>query len=175
LAERNYFDHVKDPIHQMYRMNPEDIHHGFCESLDNIFNNCSGDMDDEGISFPVDDYYMYDFVIDAVADVPSIVKAGVGPGSQYGDLGLMPVPGNGAVKVSMDPTLQWTKGQLAKGYIVSFGTANPPPEVDTVSVQTYNPGSLTNDTVYYWSVDQVTSSGRIQGKVWKFRTDGPIP
>lgn len=38
-------------------------------------------------------------------DVPTIVKSKVGPAAEYGELGLIPVPGNGAVKVSTDPTL----------------------------------------------------------------------
>lgn len=62
----------------------------------------------------------------------------------------------------------------ATSYIVSFGTTNPPPQVATVSEQSYNPGSLSQGTVYYWRVDQDTSGGIIQGKVWIFRTDGLI-
>ena len=159
----------------MYRDDPTDIHHGFCESEDNVFVSCTGAQDDEGISFFVDNYYLYDFVLDPVNDVPTIVNSKVGPAAEYGEPGLMPVPGNGAVSVSTKPTLKWTKGQSATEYFVSFGTSNPPQTVDTVSGQIYSPDSLNGATVYYWSVDQVTSGDTIRGKVWKFRTEGPVP
>jgi pectate lyase len=68
-------------------MDPEDEHHGFAEEVDNIFINTSGDMDDEGISFPVNDYYMYNFVLDPASDVQSIVQSGAGPAEEYGTIG----------------------------------------------------------------------------------------
>jgi hypothetical protein len=175
LIERNYFNNTSDPVRDMYTTNPTSPIYGFSESVDNIFNNISGENGNDGISFRVDDYYMYDFVLDEAADVPSIVQAGVGPAAEYEELGLLPIPGQGAVKASTDPTLKWTKGQSATSYIVSFGTTNPPPKVDTVSVQTYNPGSLEDGTVYYWCIDQLTATDPIQGKVWKFRTEGTVP
>ncbi len=82
-AERNYFDHTRNPIKQMYRENPADIHHGFCESVENIFTNCSGTQDNESQSFSPTDFYRYDFAMDAAADVPGIVRAGAGPATQF--------------------------------------------------------------------------------------------
>ncbi|MBN2213841.1 MAG: T9SS type A sorting domain-containing protein [Bacteroidales bacterium] len=175
LAESNYFDQVNNPIQQMYVDDPTSEHHGFCESVNNIFVSCTGEKDDEGISFLVDDYYMYNFALDAAVDVPSIVKASAGPGVQFSKLGLMPIPGNGAVKVVTSPTLRWTKGQSASEYIVSFGVTTPPPAADTLSEQTYNPGPLNQGTVYYWCVDQITPGDTVKGKVWMFRTEGPVP
>lgn len=88
LAEQNYFANVKDPIKQMYRPDPNDIHHGFCQSVDNIFNECRGSQDDEGKSFKPTDFYQYDSVLDKAADVPAIVKAGVGPSQRFETLSL---------------------------------------------------------------------------------------
>lgn len=166
LAERNFFDRVKDPIHQMYQDDPTHIHHGFCESVDNIFVKCSGDRDDEGISFPVDDYYLYDFALSDVNDVPAIVQAKVGPAAEFGMLGPLPVPGNGAVEVSIDPVLRWTSGPEATSYLVAFGETNPPPMMVETSEQTFDPGTLKEQTVYYWRVDQITDSGVVEGDVW---------
>jgi len=170
LAEQNFFDRVKDPIRQMYRKDPASEHHGFCESVDNIFQNCTGAQDDEGKSFPVDDYYLYDFALDEAADVPAIVKAKVGPAAEFGTLGPLPVPGNGAVKVSIDPVLRWTSGPKAKSYKVAFGEKNPPSKMVETSEQTFDPGTLKGQTVYYWRVDQITDSGVVKGDVWRFRT-----
>lgn len=175
LVEKNYFNNTNEPINHMYISNPTSPIYGFCELIDNVFNNCTGATTDDGISFPVDDYYMYDFMLDSVNNVPSIVQTtNVGPAAEYEEIGLLPVPGNGATSVSTDPVLRWTKGQSATGYIVHFGTTNPPPEVGSITEQTYNPGSLSEGAVYYWRVDQDTSGSTIQGMVWTFRTEGSI-
>jgi len=170
LAERNFFHRTKDPINQMYRPDPKDIHHGFCESVGNIFKDCSGAQDDEGKSFPVNDYFLYDSVLDNAADVPEIVKAKAGPAAEFGKLGPLPVPGNGAVNVSIKPVLRWTKGHEARSYKVAFGEKNPLSKTVERSEQTFDPGTLKGHTVYYWRVDQITNSGVITGDVWQFRT-----
>jgi hypothetical protein len=170
LAERNFFDRVKDPIKQMYRPDPKDIHHGFCESVDNIFKKCTGAQDDEGKSFLVNDYYLYDFALDNTADVPKIAKAKAGPAAEFGKLGPLPVPGNGAANVSIKPVLRWTKGHEAKAYKVAFGQTNPPSQTIETKEQTFDPGALKGRTVYYWRVDQITNSAVITGDVWRFRT-----
>ena len=170
LAQRNYFDHVNDPIHQMYRPDPNDIHHGFCESVDSIFVDCKGDQDDEGRSFLVSDYYLYDFALDATADVPTLVKAKAGPAAEFGTLGPLPVPGNGATHVNTVPTLQWTSGPDATSYKVAFGETNPPKATGETSGRTFDPGRLKPATEYYWRVDQVMPKGMVQGEIWRFRT-----
>lgn len=170
LAERNFFDRVKNPIKQMYRPDPKDVHHGFCESVGNIFKDCSGAQDDEGKSFPVNHYYLYDFALDNAADVPEIVKAKAGPAAEFGKLGPLPVPGNGAVDVGIKPVLRWTKGHDAKSYKVTCGRTNPRSQTIETREQTFDPGTLKGHTVYYWCVDQVTDSGVVKGDVWRFRT-----
>lgn len=175
LAEKNFFDHVPNPIKQMYRSDPNNIHHGFCESVDNIFDSCKGKQDDEGISFPVDQYYMYDFMLNSASDVPEIVKSNVGPDLKYEKLGLMPIPGMGAKNIGITPTLRWTKGALANSYIVYFGTTSNPPVVSTVSSRTYKTETLDRATMYYWRVDQVTATDTVKGKVWAFETLTGLP
>jgi pectate lyase len=170
-AERNFFDKVNNPIKQMYRPDPADPAHGFCESVENTFKACSGAQDDEGKSFPVNDYYLYDFALDNAVDVPQIVKAKAGPGEEFGKLGPLPVPGNGAVNVSIKPVLRWTKGHEAKSYKVAFSRTNPPSQTIETKEQTFDPGTLKDHTVYYWRVDQVTDSGVVKGDVWRFQTE----
>jgi pectate lyase len=84
LAERNHFDQVKNPIKQMYRPDPTDIHHGFCESVENVFQDCRGTQDDEGKSFSAKEFYEYDSAMDEVDHVPEIVRMNVGPKKHIG-------------------------------------------------------------------------------------------
>ncbi|EKK00503.1 Pectate lyase/Amb allergen [Rhodopirellula baltica SH28] len=84
LAERNHFDQVKHPIKQMYRPDPTDIHHGFCESVENVFQDCRGAQDDEGKSFSVKEFYEYESKMDDVARVPEIVQSNAGPQEHIG-------------------------------------------------------------------------------------------
>ncbi len=170
-AERNYFHETESPIRQMYRPDPSDPAHGFCESVDNVFKNCSGAQDDEGKSFPVNDYYLYDFVLDEVNDVPAIVKAKAGPAAEFGRPMPLPVPGHGAIDVSSTGELRWTKGLDAKSYQVAFGKTDELSKTAKADGQTFKPGKLEPKTVYYWRVDQITDSGVIKGDVWRFRTE----
>lgn len=183
LIENNYFKEVNNPHQFMYDV------YCWITARGNVYDNTSGSTDDgkggtrdvgiPGWAFPVEAFenppYLYS--MDTADDIPDIVSQGAGPHSQYGEIGLMPIPGNGATDVSTAPTLQWKRGSqggTASSYIVSLGTTNPPPQLTTVSEQSCNPDSLSQGTVYYWRVDQDTSGGIIQGKVWTFRTEGFI-
>lgn len=173
LSEHNHFLNVTDPIKQMYRPDPTDIHHGFAKDVGSIFENIKGAKDNEDALMTVnfrEQYYMYDFALDSAKDVQAFVKAHVGPGPEYSTLGPLPIPGNGTIKVATNKTLRWTRGHSATSYQVSFGTTNPPPVVTTTAEQTYAPGELSSATVYYWQVDQVTPTGTKPGNVWRFRT-----
>ncbi len=178
LADRNYFDGVKDPVRQMYREDPKSPHHGFCEARDNIFHDCTGQQAIEGISFPASDYYRYEFALDETADVPAAVEAGVGPSEAHGVVAPLPMPGNGAIGVDVRSTLRWTPGQHATQHALAFGETNPPLAVAKIGVETaggsalrmFRPAALKAGTVYYWRVDQVTPEGTVPGDVWRFRT-----
>ncbi|UCD49878.1 MAG: hypothetical protein JSW27_20405 [Phycisphaerales bacterium] len=170
LAERNYFDKVNDPIKQMYREDPQSPHHGFCEEVGSVFQDCKGQCAIEGISFPVREYYQYEFALDAAADVPKIVQAGAGPAEAFGKMRLLPVPGNGAIAVDIQSTLRWTRASEATSYNVAFGETNPPKAAGETSGQTFDPGQLKPGTDYYWRVDQMTPEGTVKGETWRFRT-----
>ena len=170
LAERNHFENVKHPIKQMYREDPESPHHGFCEAVDNIFQECRGQQDDEGVSFPVNDFYLYDFALNVVGDVPANVKAGAGPGESYGTMMPLPFPGNGTVDASLEPDLRWTRSPGTTGYEVAFGDSRSLGEAKAESGQTFDPGRLGPGKVYWWRVDRITAGGTLEGDVWRFRT-----
>jgi pectate lyase len=177
LSEHNYFQDTTDPIRQNYEEDPAHIDHGVAKDVGSIFIDTSGTMDNEDDLMTVDfreQYYMYDFALDAAEDVPNFVQTHAGPGPEYSTLGPIPVPGQGAIGVSTNPTLRWTKGHNASGavtgYNVYFGTSVPPASVGTTTDQTFSPGALNPGTVYYWRVDQITDSAVVPGNTWSFRT-----
>jgi len=53
---------------------------------------------------------------------------------------------------------------------VRFGTANPPPFVVNQTGTTYNPGTLANNTTYFWRIDEQNAGGTTTGTVWSFTT-----
>lgn len=169
VAEKNYFENGSNSINQMYNepgYDPEEL--GDCLAIDNKFVNASGD-ESTGKGFTVTDHYMYDFVLDPADDVKTIVMAGAGTRAEYGEIGLMPIPGQGAIGVD-ESILGWKTGTHSPtSYVVHFGTTTSPPQVATTADTTFDAGALSSGTVYYWRVDQVTASATIPGKLWTFK------
>jgi len=90
-----------------------------------------------------------------------------------------PLPPDGATDVSINTDLSWTGGDQDVGdtvtYDVYFGTTNPPSLVmNNQSTTTYSPGTLTNETTYYWKIVAWDNHGATtQGPVWSFTTQQP--
>lgn len=82
-----------------------------------------------------------------------------------------PNPSNGATGVSISTSLSWSSVPGATSYDVYFGTSsNPPFKVNTTSTS-YNPGTLNEDTIYYWKIVPKNSCGSASGcPVWNFTT-----
>lgn len=166
VAEKNYFKDMSNSIQQMYSNTSWE--RGDALAIDNHFDNASGD-ESTGKGFTVSDFYMYDFALNEAKDVPSVVTPGVALSEKYGEIGLMPIPGQGAIQVT-DSTLSWKKGTAAPtSYVVYFGTANNPPRASATTETSFNAGPLTAGTQYYWRVDQVTATATIPGKLWTFK------
>jgi hypothetical protein len=86
-----------------------------------------------------------------------------------------PSPTDSATDVSIDVTLSWTAGTDATSHDVYFGTAASPPFIVSQSGTSYDPGTLFNDTVYYWRIDEVGAGGTRTGAVWSFTTQPATP
>ena len=90
-----------------------------------------------------------------------------------------PGPGDGATLVSTAATLSWANGGGATSYNVYFGTDSAlTASGDFKGNQTslsYNPGTLSYSTKYYWRVDAVNSVGTSPGDTWIFYTAPPAP
>jgi regulation of enolase protein 1 (concanavalin A-like superfamily) len=97
------------------------------------------------------------------------VTAGSGGGTPPGTPSS-PGPASGATGVVTNPALTWSASG-ATSYDVSFGTANPPPQVSTgQAAASYSPGTLQNSRQYFWRIVARNSSGTTTGPVWSFTT-----
>jgi hypothetical protein len=61
---------------------------------------------------------------------------------------------------------------------VYFGTDSTPDAGEDHGNQTattYEPGTLSNGTTYYWRIDEVNANGTTTGTVWSFTTVVAVP
>ncbi|MFC1556930.1 hypothetical protein ACFL5L_02980 [candidate division KSB1 bacterium] len=84
-----------------------------------------------------------------------------------------PSPSNGATGVSLSTGLSWTGGDPdgdAVTYDIYFGTSGSPPLVQSNnSAASYNPGTLSSGTTYYWKIVAKDEHGAsTAGSVWSF-------
>jgi hypothetical protein len=85
-----------------------------------------------------------------------------------------PIPADDSKFVDPGVTLSWTPGHSAKLHTVYFGDnfddVSNATGGSAQSDSTFNPGSLENDKVYYWRVDEFDALATHTGNVWSFRT-----
>jgi PKD repeat protein len=83
-----------------------------------------------------------------------------------------PTPADGASDVDTAVDLAWSAGSQATSHDVYFGDSTTPPLVSHNQVgASYDPGELTEQTTYYWRVDEVNAVGTTVGVVlWSFTT-----
>jgi hypothetical protein len=86
-----------------------------------------------------------------------------------------PDPADGAVGVSLNPTLNWSAGTLAASHDVYFGTSPSPAFQGNQPGTGFSPGTLSVSTTYYWAVDEVNGAGTAPGPVWSFTTGTGTP
>jgi len=100
-------------------------------------------------------------------------STGVAPPGQASS----PSPANSATDVSIDTDLSWTAGSGATSHDVYFGTSSPGTFQGNQTATTFDTGSMSNDTTYYWRIDEVNAGGTTTGTVWSFMTaaaSGPV-
>lgn len=86
-----------------------------------------------------------------------------------------PNPVNGSTTAPINSVLSWTGGDPdgdTVKYSVYFGTTNPPSKVTTNQSSTsYNPGTMSANTTYYWKIVAWDSfAASTIGPLWHFKT-----
>ena len=87
----------------------------------------------------------------------------------------MPQPATGATGLALNTTLNWRPGREATSHTVYLGTdpnavANGTAPAKTVTGHSFDTGSLSYGTTYYWKVDEIGGAGPYAGNVWSFTT-----
>lgn len=92
-----------------------------------------------------------------------------------------PDPADGAEFVGPDVILTWTAGFGAKLHHVYLGDNRADVEAAAPSVykgaqglSTFNAGTLDQEKVYYWRVDEFDGAETHQGDIWSFTTPGAV-
>ncbi len=81
-----------------------------------------------------------------------------------------PSPAASATGVATNTTLSWGAGSGATSYNVYFGTGASPASAGSVGGTSYTPGTLIENTTYYWRVESVNNDGVASGPTWSFTT-----
>jgi hypothetical protein len=86
-----------------------------------------------------------------------------------------PTPASGATDISLTQDLSWTAGSGATSHDIYFGTTNPPPFKNNQTSTTYDTGTMSGNTTYYWRIDEKNTGGTTMGEVWGFTTTASVP
>ncbi len=86
-----------------------------------------------------------------------------------------PSPANDASGVSENAVLSWTAGSGATSHDVYFGTSSPGTFQGNQTTTTFTPGTMNNNTTYYWRIDELGFGGKTTGTVWNFTTAPALP
>lgn len=83
-----------------------------------------------------------------------------------------PDPVNGSTSIGINALLSWSAAPLADSYDVYFGTSSTFEGVSDINQtgNSFDPGTLSYDTTYYWRVDGVNVEGTTPGTPWSFTT-----
>lgn len=127
-------------------------------------------------------YYRSDITNPDPASPPAGTRASTTPQVEF--TGLIPpapscssitAPSNGGTNISVSQQLSWAAASGATSYDVYFGTSANPPLAGNVTTTTYNPGTLSFNTLYYWKVVPKNAGGSATGcSEWTFTTTNNI-
>ena len=82
-------------------------------------------------------------------------------------------PANGVTGVVVAPVLTWNAAAGATSYDIYFGTSSSPPQVANTVGTSYAPGTLSQDTAYYWRIVAQNGAGAASSATWEFNTGSP--
>jgi hypothetical protein len=117
-------------------------------------------------------------------EIPSVTSSASGTHALVGFVvkvasqASSPSPANAATNVAVTTDLGWTTGSGATSHDVYFGTVNPPSAGQFQGNQagtTFDTGTMSYNTTYYWRIDEKNAGGTAQGDVWSFTTNALVP
>ncbi|MHC4739510.1 MAG: LamG-like jellyroll fold domain-containing protein [Planctomycetota bacterium] len=114
----------------------------------------------------IDDVRVYNYDL-TQTEINDIYTGGPTPPGQAAN----PSPADSATDVSIDADLSWTAGTDSTSSDVYFGTTSPGAFQGNQTVTTFEPGTMANDTTYYWRIDEINAAGTTTGLVWNFTTE----
>jgi hypothetical protein len=112
------------------------------------------------------DVRVYNYAL-TQSEVNDIYTGGPTPPGQASN----PSPADSATDVSIDADLSWTAGSGSTSSDVYFGTTSPGTFQGNQTETSFDPGTMTNDTTYYWRIDEINADGTTTGIVWSFTTE----
>lgn len=87
---------------------------------------------------------------------------------------INPFPASGATAIGLIPQLSWSQGSPGTTFTVDFGTSNPPPQAATgLATPTWTPGTLAQNTTYFWRVTASLNGILTTSAMWSFTTGSP--
>ena len=112
------------------------------------------------------------FALAACLVLTSVALAGKPPPGKATD----PNPADSATGVDINADLSWTAGSQTDSHNVYFGTTSPGTFQVNQEDTTWDPGTMAENTPYYWRIDEVGGGGTTTGDVWSFTTEeAPSP
>jgi len=84
-------------------------------------------------------------------------------------------PANASTSLSIEQNLLWTAGAGATSHEVLFGTDTGNLASTTQMGTSFNPGTLANNTTYYWQINESNEAGKTTGTLWSFTTIESLP
>ena len=113
----------------------------------------------------MEDVRVYNYAL-TQTEVNDIYTGGPTPPGQASG----PSPADTATDVAVDADLSWTAGSGSTSSDVHFGTTSPGAFQGNQTATTFDPGTMSNDTTYYWRIDEINEAGTTTGNVWSFTT-----
>ncbi len=138
---------------------------------------------DPGTLSPSTDYYWRVIAVDANGSTASQTWsfATAAPPCTDGPAAVALVsPGDGEGGLSISADITWSGGEsqcpgLTATYDVYFGTTSPPPfSHNNGTSTTWELGTLSYSTTYYWQIVAKDANGESSGPVWSFTTEACV-
>ena len=167
LSENNYFgENAGSPFNQMYWIEDWTYAYADCEDRGSYFSaplQQTAKKLPTGRSFPVGNYYNYDFSLDPATALPAqITLMGPQPDLEYRTILF---PGDGAIDIPARTPLQWGKHDRLQGVKLFLGT-------DPENLQEQPDGNVALEAAktYYWRVEADYGAIKDNSPVQRFTT-----